>query len=411
MNSSACPAAASSADPVVAIRGASARIAMVSGEASGDLLGSHLIRALRSLIPEATFYGIGGPKMAAAGFDARFDAERLAVHGYADALRNFRGIHAIRRALAKELLAQPPDVFVGIDAPDFNLSLERRLKRRGVPTVHYVSPSIWAWRGGRIRKIGQSVGRMLTLFPFEAPIYEKQGIAVSYVGHPLADALPLSPDRASYRKRLGLAAEGRVIALLPGSRGGEIRHLGEIFVATANRLWQRFPGVRFLVPVVSAQTRTEVEAIRARVAMPGLPLTVMYGHSHEAMAAADAVLLASGTAALEAALLGRPMVIAYRMAPSSYQIMKRMAYMPYFGLPNVLAGRFVVPEFIQHEATPENLAQALGNIVDDPVVARRLEIVFRRMHLDLRQDSARRAAEVVLSYVGGVETSTCAVER
>lgn len=373
---------------------------MVAGESSGDLLASHLILALKGRLPQARFFGIGGPKMQAAGFDARFPAEKLAVHGYAEALRHYREITGIRRRLLAELLRDPPDAFIGIDAPDFNLPLEQRLKRAGVPTIHYVSPSIWAWRGGRIHAIARSVSRMLALFPFEEAIYQRHGIPVSYVGHPLADLIPMETNLPAARERLGLPLDQRVFALLPGSRRTELRHLADTFVETARILDRRFPDARFLVPLATRETRDLFEtALYARGA-GDLPITRLFGHSQDAMAAADAVLVASGTATLEAALLKKPMVIAYRMSPWSWRIMRHMNYLPWVGLPNILSGRFVAPEFLQDEATPENLAQALGNLVEDREACSRIARHYAALHAQLRQGSADKAAAAVIDCIG-----------
>lgn len=375
------------------------RIAMVAGEASGDLLASHLIVALKRHLPDARFFGIGGAKMEAVGFETHFPAEKLAVHGYAEALHHYAEIAGIRRQLRRELLADPPHAFIGIDAPDFNLALERRLKARGIPAIHYVSPSIWAWRGGRIKKIGRSVSRMLALFPFEPELYEAEQIPVTYVGHPLADVLPLDVDQAAVRERLELPPEQPIFALLPGSRRGELRYLAEPFIAAAKLLHRRFPTAHFLVPLATRETWDMFEAALWAANAQTLPLKLMFGHAHDAMAAADGVLVASGTATLEAALLQKPMVIAYRMSPNSYRIMRHMGYLPYVGLPNILAGRFVVPEFIQDEATPENLAQALGNLITDRATCERLAQRFRQMHETLRQNSAEKAAAAILPYL------------
>ncbi len=372
------------------------KIAMVAGEASGDLLGAHLIGALRAHLPDARFLGIGGPKMQAAGQDAWWPAETLAVHGYAEALRHYRGIAGIRRRLLKRLLADPPDVFIGVDAPDFNLWLEARLKAAGVPAIHFVSPSIWAWRPKRIRKIARSVSRMLCLFPFEAALYQKHGVPVSYVGHPLADLIPLEPDRHAARERLNLEPAGLIFALLPGSRQSELKYLASTFIETARLLHVRYPQARFLVPLVTRETRIQFENALWAAGAQELPLTLLFGHAHDAMAAADAVLVASGTATLETALYKRPMVIAYRMSPWSWRLMRRMRLQPWVGLPNILAGRFVVPEFLQDEATPDNLAQALGNLVADPALAAHLEQVFSELQRQLRQNTAERAAAAIL---------------
>ncbi|WP_153115586.1 lipid-A-disaccharide synthase [Rhodocyclus tenuis] len=372
------------------------RIAIVAGEASGDLLASHLIAALRARLPQAEFYGIGGPKMQAQGFDAWYPLEKLAVRGYAEVLRHYREISGIRSQLRARLLADPPDVFIGVDAPDFNLALEKSLKRRGIPAVHYVSPSIWAWRGERIRKIGESVTRILALFPFEPALYEARGIPVSYVGHPLADVLPVEDGRVAARELLEISPTRPVFALLPGSRQSELQYMADTFIRTARQLSASLPEAFFLVPLATRETRLLFEQAIYRCEARDLPIRMLFGHAHDAMAAADVVLVASGTATLEAALLKRPMVIAYRMSSFSYRMMKRMGYLPYVGLPNVLAGRFVVPEFIQDDATPENLAQAMLNLHADRDNAARIGEVFRDIHLQLRQNTAEKAASAIL---------------
>lgn len=376
------------------------RIAMVAGETSGDLLASHLIAALKARIPDAVFFGIGGSRMCGEGFDAWWPSEALAVMGFSDALKRYRELSAIRSALRKRLLAEKPDIFIGVDAPDFNLGLEAALKAGGVTTVHYVSPSIWAWRRGRINKIREAVAHILALFPFEAPLYEQAGIPVTYVGHPLADTLPMQPDRDAMREQLGVAAAAPVFALLPGSRQGELRLLAEPFIRAARLIHETLPDAQFLVPLATRETRLLFEEALYRCEAGDLPIRLLFGHAHDAMTAADGVLVASGTATLEAALLKRPMVIAYKLAPFSYFLMKRMGYLPYVGLPNILAGRFVVPEFIQHAATPENLAQAMLAQYADK--AQRAEIVaeFERQHLLLQQNTAEKAAAAVLACLG-----------
>jgi len=380
------------------------RIAMVAGESSGDLLGEHLIAALKQHLqhlPAAHFYGIGGPKMAAAGFSAAWPAEKLAVRGYIEVLRHYREIMGIRRQLLKRLLADPPDVFIGIDAPDFNLWLETRLKAAGISTIHFVSPSVWAWRRGRIRNIARSVNQMLCLFPFEPEIYQKQGIQASYVGHPLADIIPLQPDQRATRERLNLPQDELVFALLPGSRQSELHFMAETFIDTAKRLHLRFPRARFLVPLISRETRVQFENEMWRRDAQELPFTLLFGHAHDAMAAADAILVASGTATLEAAMFKKPMVIAYKMSPWSWRLMRQMKYQPWVGLPNILAGRFAVPEFLQDDATPDNLAQALGNLVGDQVMQARLHDLFSAMHRELRQNTADKAAAAILPTLPG----------
>ncbi len=372
------------------------RIAIVAGEASGDLLASHLIEALRARLPNAQFFGIGGPKMVARGFDSWFPLESLAVRGYIEVLKHYREISGIRSELKRRLLANPPDVFIGVDAPDFNLALEKSLKRRGIATVHYVGPSIWAWRGKRIHKIGAAVSRILALFPFEPALYEKQGIPVTYVGHPLADMLPVDDGRNEARQLLGLADQQAVFALLPGSRQSELQYMAETFIETARAIHKRLPDALFLVPLATRETRLLFETALYRCSARELPIRMLFGHAHDAMKASDAVLVASGTATLEAALLKRPMAIAYKMASFSYRLMRRMGYLPYVGLPNILAGKFVVPEFIQDDATPENMAQALLNFYSDKRTCALIADEFLDIHLQLKQNTAEKAARAVI---------------
>lgn len=372
------------------------RIAIVAGEASGDLLAAHLIEALKRRLPGAEFCGIGGPKMQHAGFDAWWPSETLAVRGYAEVLRHYREITGVRRALLKRLLDEKPDVFIGVDAPDFNLWLEVRLKRAGIRTVHYVSPSVWAWRGGRVKRIAQSVDRLLALFPFEPSLYEKVGLPVDYVGHPLADVLPVEVNRKAARERLELTQGGPIFALLPGSRQSEVSYMAELFIQTAGLLRERFPDAVFLVPLVSRETRNLFETELWKQGAQEWPIKLLFGHAQDALTACDGALVASGTATLEAALLKAPMVIAYRMSDWSWRLMKRMRYQPWVGLPNILAGRFVVPEFLQEDATPENLAQALGNLVQDSEVRKRLTGCFTDMHRQLRQNTSEKAAAAIL---------------
>lgn len=374
-------------------------IGIVAGEASGDLLGSHLIRALRKQRPDLEFVGIAGPKMQTEGAMSLFPMEKLAVRGYFEVLRHLIGILRIRRQLLAYFRKKPPDLFIGIDAPDFNLGLERMLKRRGIQTVHYVSPSIWAWRKGRMRKIRRAVSRVLALFPFEVPLYEKAGVPVTYVGHPLADVLPLEPDQAGARSELKLPAGKLVIAMLPGSRQSELDYMAELFVRTALQIQQEVQDVHFLVPVVSRETRWKFEEALQRNDAGKLPLTLLFGHAHLAMTAADAVIVASGTATLEAALLKRPMVVTYRMSPLSWQILRRMNYLPHVGLPNILAGKAVVPELLQDNATPENLAETVLKLVNDKAALAEIGREFTAIHHLLRQNTEEKAARVVLDLL------------
>jgi lipid-A-disaccharide synthase len=376
-------------------------IGMVAGEASGDLLGSHLMRSLQAQLPRARFVGIGGPRMQSAGIDSWYPMETLSVRGYVEVLRHYSEIAGIRRRLAARFLAEPPALFVGVDAPDFNLDLELKLKSAGIPTAHFVSPSIWAWRRGRINKIRRAVSKMLVIFPFEREIYERAGVPVTYVGHPLAETLTPVRDRAAAREQLRIPAAAKVIALLPGSRMSELEQLAGLFIDTAKQVAAAVPGAHFLVPLVNRPTRESFETAIYHHQGGELNMTLLFGHAHDAMAAADVVLVASGTATLEAALIGRPMVIAYRMPQLSYWLMKPHQHMPYVGLPNIIAGEFVVPEFLQHEATVDNLSQAVLNLLFDGTVRNRVEDRFAAMAGELKQDSAARLAEGLMPLLTG----------
>ena len=374
-------------------------IGIVAGEASGDLLGSHLIKALKQQRPDLEFVGICGPKMQAEGAVSLFPMERLAVRGYFEVLRHLFGLLRMRRQLAAYFKKNPPDLFIGVDAPDFNLGLERKLKLRGIKTIHYVSPSIWAWRRGRIGKIKRAVSHVLALFPFEVPLYEQANVPVTYVGHPLADILPLEPDHAGARRELKLADDKLVIAMLPGSRQSELQYMADLFVKTAKQIYQQIPEAQFLVPLVTRETRWKFEEAIYRNDAGELPFTLLFGHAHLAMEAADGIIVASGTATLEAALLKRPMVITYRMSPLSWQVLRHMNYLPYVGLPNVLAGRFLVPELLQGEATPEKLSETLLKLVYDKEAVAEIKRECSGIHSRLRQNTAEKAAKQILSLL------------
>jgi len=376
--------------------GSTVRIAMVAGEASGDLLASHLIAALKAKLPDAVFYGIGGPKMQAQGFDTWWPMEKLSVMGYVDALKNYREIAGIRRQLKKRLLDIKPDIFIGVDAPDFNLGLETDLKATGIRTIHYVSPSIWAWRGGRIKKIARAVNRVLALFPMEPPLYEKERIPVTYVGHPLADIIPLETSKQAVRERLSMPRDLPIFALLPGSRQGELEKMADTFVQVAKLVRERLPNALFVVPLTTRETRLQFEMAIYRQQAGDVPFRLLFGHAREALGACDVALVKSGTSTLEAALVKRPMVITYKIAKLSYWIMKRMAYQAFVGLPNILAGREVVPELLQEQATPENLAEALIKLYEDKDNAAAVAEAFTDIHLQLRQNTAEKAANAVI---------------
>ncbi|QOQ73270.1 lipid-A-disaccharide synthase [Pseudomonas poae] len=372
---------------------ANLRIALVAGEASGDILGAGLMRALKAQHPAVEFIGVGGPLMQAEGLTSYFPMERLSVMGLVEVLGRLRELLARRKLLIQTLIEEKPDVFIGIDAPDFTLNIELKLRQAGIKTVHYVSPSVWAWRQKRVLKIREGCDLMLTLLPFEARFYEEKGVPVRFVGHTLADTIPLQADRASARTELGLP-DGPLVALMPGSRGGEVGRLGALFFDAAERLQALKPGVRFVLPCASPQRRAQIETL-----LEGrhLPLTLLDGQSHLALAACDAVLIASGTATLEALLYKRPMVVAYRLAPLTFWILKRMVKSPYISLPNLLAQRLLVPELLQDDATPEALAQTLLPLIDGGEEQTR---GFDDIHRTLRRDASNQAADAVLTLIG-----------
>lgn len=374
-------------------------IGIVAGEASGDLLGSHLMAALKAVRPDIQFVGIGGPKMQTVGMKVLFPMEKLAVRGYVEVLRHYREIIGIRRKLRAYFLDNRPDIFIAVDAPDFNLDLELALKQHGIPTIHYVSPSIWAWRGERINKIKRAVSHMLALFPHEPKLYQQAGVPVDYVGHPLADMLPEQPKRAEMREVMRIPLHATVFAFLPGSRQSELNQLAHLYIETAKRVLEQIPDARFLVPLVSRETRGIFEQALYDCEAQHLPITMLFGHAQDAMTVADGVLVASGTATLECALLKRPMVITYKMPAFSWWLMKRKSYQPYCGLPNILCGRFVVPELLQKEATPENLSRALLELVGNKEAVAQIEETFLELHRTLRQNTAQKAAAAILPYL------------
>jgi lipid-A-disaccharide synthase len=375
------------------------KIAIVAGEASGDLLGSHLMRALKAQRDDLTFIGIAGQKMQAEGAKSLFSIEKLSVRGYVEVITHLYGLLKLRRSLLKQLLAEKPDIFIGVDAPDFNFWLERQLKKRGIPAIHYVSPSIWAWRGGRMGKIKRAVSHVLALFPFEPALYEKAGVPVTFVGHPLADEIPLRTNKTAARDLLKIEKNKQVIAMLPGSRQSEVRQHAELFVNAAKIISQDNANTQFLVPLITRETRAIFEQALYKDMTQEIELNILFGHAHDAMEAADVVLVASGTATLEAALLKRPMVITYRMPTLSWWMLKRMNYLPYVGLPNILAGKFVVPELLQKEATPQKLADAVSLFLVDRNHVQEIKQEFTKIHQSLKQNSAKKAAAVVLSYL------------
>lgn len=369
------------------------RFAMVAGEASGDLLASLLLGGLKQRWPALTSHGIGGPRLAALGFDAWWPSDKLAVRGYLEVLRHYRELVGIRNALGDRLIEERPDAFIGIDAPDFNLGLEMRLKSQGIKSIHFVSPSVWAWRGERILKIGQAVDHMLCLFPFEPALYAKHGIAASYVGHPLADAIPLEVPRAASRQALGLPADATVVALLPGSRRSEVKYIAPRLLAAAALMARERPGLRFVLPMAPG-LRPMIEPMVAREAAAA-GVVLLDGRSHEALAACDVTLIASGTATLEAALFKRPMVITYNMNWLEWQRMKRQKYQPWVGLPNILLSDFVVPELLQDDGRPEALARAAFAWIDNPDAGAKLVDRFDALHRQLRCNTAQAATDAI----------------
>jgi lipid-A-disaccharide synthase len=383
-------------------------VALCAGEASGDLLGAGLVAELRKRFPHAEFAGIGGDRLRAAGCDTWFDAGELSVMGYVEVLKHLPRLLRVRKEFRERALAWKPDVFVGIDAPDFNLGVEAWLKRRGVRTVHYVSPSVWAWKEKRAEKIGASAGRVLCLFPMEPPIYAKHGVDARFVGHPMADEIPLEPDRAQARRRLGLPDDAAVLAVLPGSRMGEISRLAEPFLGAAKIVAAAIPNLRIVVPAANARIKAALErAFEAEGSgMSGFPgtatITVLDGQAREAMIASDAVLLASGTATLEAMLCKRPMVVGYRISPLTYKVVMALGLIKVdrYALPNVLSGEYLAPELIQDDCTPEKLSAAVLHWLRDPQAVAALLPRYRELHLRLRRDASASAAEAVAELLG-----------
>ena len=379
------------------------RFAMVAGEASGDLLGGLLLGSLKGRWPQLQAGGIGGPKMVAQGFEAWWPHDKLSVSGYVEVLSHYREISAIRNQLTERLLkadsAMRADVFVGIDAPDFNLDLEAKLKASGMKAIHFVSPSIWAWRGKRIDKIRNATDLVLCLFPFEPPIYAKQGVPAAYVGHPLADVIPLEVPRGPARTALGIGADEVVVALLPGSRRNEIQYIAPRLLQAAAEMHRQRAGLRFVLPVVPG-LRHVVEPLRKQYAAD-VRIDLLDGLSHEALAACDLTLIASGTATLEAALFKRPMVITYVMHALNWQMMKRMNYQPWVGLPNILLNDFAVPEFLQGAATPSKLAEAAFAWLDDPARCEALRLRFDALHRELRCNTGQKATDAIEAVLAG----------
>ena len=377
---------------------ASRRVALVAGETSGDLLAGLLLKGLKGRWPDLSAVGIGGAAMAKQGFEAWWSSDKLAVRGYVEVLRHYREIAGIRTQLRERLLQERPDAFIGVDAPDFNLDLESSLRSAGVKTVHFICPSIWAWRPERVEKIRRSADHVLCIFPFEPELLARHGIAATYVGHPIASVIPLVPDRLAARRALGIEGEGPVVAILPGSRRSEVQYLARRFFDAAVLMRSRRPGLRFVVPAVPALR----EVIEAHSRDAGLQdVLIVQGRSHEVLAACDVTLIASGTATLEAALFKRPMVIAYNMHWLSWIIMRRKQLQPWVGLPNILSSDFVVPELLQDAATPAALAEATLAWLDSPQRVAALEERFTQLHHLLQRDTARLATDAIEKVLAG----------
>ena len=375
-------------------------IALVAGETSGDILGAGLIRALKAKHPDARFVGVAGPRMQAEGCESWYDMEELAVMGIVEVLGRLRRLLTIRRDLTRRFTALKPDVFVGIDAPDFNITLEGRLKQRGIRTIHYVSPSVWAWRQKRVFKIGRATNLVLAFLPFEKAFYDRYDVPCRFIGHTMADAMPLQPDKAAARRELGIAAEALCLALLPGSRRAEVEMLSADFLKTAMLLREKWPQLEIVVPLVNAQRRAQFEQIKAEVA-PDLPMHLLDGKGREAMVASDAALLASGTAALECMLAKCPMVVGYRMKPFTFWLAERLVKTDYVSLPNLLAGRELVPELLQDDCQPARLAAALDPLLGAGEMRERLLATFTELHQQIRWNADEQAAQAVLELANG----------
>ncbi len=375
-------------------------IAMSVAEASGDLLGAHLICAIKKRCPDARFIGIGGERMKAEGFESLYDQEKLAVRGFVEVVKRLPEILKIRKGLVNDLIRIKPDVFVGIDAPDFNLWVEEKLKKTGIPTVHYVSPSVWAWRRERVNKIVHQVNRVLCLFPMEPQLYLDAGGKAEFVGHPMAQTMPVDVDQSSARRQLGVAPSIPVFALMPGSRVSEIDYMAPVFFQTALLLLKRYPQAQFLMPVATQATRRRISKILASAQFSDLPITLVDKQADTVCTAADVVLVTSGTATLEVALCKRPMVISYKISPLTYAYVKRKVKVPHVGLPNILLNKCAVPELLQHDATPEKLAEAMIYWYEHPEAVARLKQDFHELHLLLRKDTDTLVANAVLEEAG-----------
>jgi lipid-A-disaccharide synthase len=374
-------------------------LALVAGEPSGDMLAARLLSGLRPHLPDARFHGIGGPQMMAQGFESHWPMDQLTVRGLLPVLLRYRELKGIQSALRDQLLADRPAAFIGADYPGFNLGLEMQLKDAGIPTVHYIGPQIWAWRGARIKKIIKAVSHMLVVFPFEEAIYRQAGVPVSYVGHPLAELIPLAPDEGAARRALGLPEDANVVTIMPGSRMSEIKYNSVAFIQAARLLKIRDRSLKFVVPMAGARQRAYFLELIAQAGLQDVELLLLDGQSHTAIAAADAVMVASGTASLEVALFKKPMVIAYKMAELEWQILRHFGYQPWIGMPNILAREFLVPELLQHAASPEALAEAMWKQLSDAPHRLMLAQRFTDMHHSLLRNSAEESAAAVLQVI------------
>ena len=374
-------------------------IAIVAGESSGDLLGSHLIRSLKSTRSDLTFVGVAGPRMVKEGVLSYFPMEELSVRGYFEAFRKLFHLLALRKNLLNKILATKPDLFIGIDAPDFNFWIERQLKKKGIPVIHYVSPSIWAWRRNRLKKIKKSIDHMLTIFPFEKSIYTKAHIQATFVGHPLAEMIPLHPNKKKAQAKLKIIKQMKVIALLPGSRQGEVKWHAQLLIDSAIELSKKIRDVKFLVPLPTRETYMIFSKALFKNMHTELDIQLLIGHASDAINASDLVIVASGTATLETALYKKPMIVIYKMSSMSWQILKRMRYMPYVSLPNILLNKFFVPELLQKDATPENITNKALEILKDVSYRKNLLIQFTKIHRQLKQNTSYRLNKIILKFI------------
>ena len=374
-------------------------IAIVAGESSGDLIGSHLIKSLKAVRSDLKFIGIAGPKMIKEGATSFFLMEELSVRGYFEAFRKLFHLIKLRKKLLNQILKEKPDLFIGVDAPDFNFWIEKQLKKKGIPVIHYVSPSIWAWRGGRLRKIKKSIDHMLTIFPFEKNIYSKANIQATFVGHPLAEMIPLYPNKKKAQIKLKIIKATKVIALLPGSRQGEVKWHAQLLIDSATEISKKIRDIKFLVPLPTRETYDIFSKTLFKNTQAELDIQLLIGHASDAINAADLVVVASGTATLETALYKKPMIVIYKMSSISWQILKRMRYLPFVSLPNILLNKFLVPELLQSDATSENISSKAIEILKDASYRKNLLLQFTKIHHQLKQNTSDRLNKVILKFI------------